>query len=79
MYQSNYLYSALGSLTSWKNSVRTNVIRGVTSGRTANDVSPTSPLVTLLIAPISTGIPRYGATTDIQQKARVLPNTANVP
>ena len=30
--------------------VRMKVVRGLTSGRTANDVSPTSPRVTLLTA-----------------------------
>ena len=42
-------------------SVRINVMRGVICGRTANDVSPTRPRVTLLIASRSTGSFRYGA------------------
>jgi len=37
------------------------VIRGEISGNTANDVSPTRPLVTLLTASTLTGNLRYGA------------------
>lgn len=37
-------------LTIWAAKVKTKVIRGDMSGRTANEVSPTRPLVTLLTA-----------------------------
>jgi hypothetical protein len=46
----------------WKISVRAKVVRAVTSGRTAKEVSPTRPRVTLLIASWLTVRPRRGAT-----------------
>ncbi len=45
----------------WKRSVRAKVVRAVTSGRTAKDVSPTSPRVTLVRASSLTGRLRRGA------------------
>jgi hypothetical protein len=45
-----------------KNRVRRKQIRGVMSGRTAKDVSPTSPRVTLSKASALTGKPSFGAT-----------------
>ena len=42
--------------------MRTKVVVGVISGRTAKEVSPTSPRVTLLIAFASTDSPSFGAT-----------------
>ena len=42
---------------------KTNDIRGVMLGRTANVVSPTRPRVTLWTADASTGSLRYGAAT----------------
>ena len=52
-----------GGHTIWKKSVSKNVAVGVTSGRTANEVSPTNPLVTLFTAAKSTFNPSLGATT----------------
>ena len=49
-------------LTSWKRNVSKNVCSLVTSGRTAKEVSPTSPRVTLLRASWFTGRPKRGAT-----------------
>lgn len=44
--------------TTWKNRVNWKVICGVTLGRTAKELSPTSPLVRLVTAVVSTGMPR---------------------
>jgi len=59
--------TGVGLLTSWKNSVNPNVTLGVTSGNTANDVVPTSPRVTLLIAAESTVMPNLGATAPVSR------------
>lgn len=52
-----------GRLTIWKRRVKTNVVLGVMSGKIAKEVSPTRPLVTLLIADCLTASPNRGATT----------------
>jgi len=46
----------------WKRRVRAKVVRAVTSGSTANEVSPTRPRVTLVRASSLTGRLRRGAT-----------------
>lgn len=54
-----------GTHTSWNKKVNIKVSSFVTSGRTAKEVSPTSPRVTLFRAPASTGSPSRGATAEI--------------
>ena len=61
----------MGQLTNWKTKVRANVCSLLTSGRTAKDVSPTSPLVTLLIASRFTPKPKRGATGIVSRQSTV--------
>ena len=49
--------------TSWDRIVRRKVVLGEISGRTAKDVSPTRPLVTLPSAASLIDNPSFGATT----------------
>ena len=51
----------IGRPTTWKNRVRRNVVLGEISGKTANEVSPTRPLVTLLRPASLTFRPSLGA------------------
>ena len=54
---------SLASGSSWKMRVRMNVVLGEISGRTAKEVSPTRPRVTLFTAVWSTVNPSLGATS----------------
>ena len=58
--------------TVWKDSVRAKVTLGSTFGRTANEVSPTSPLVTLFKALWSMGSPILGATKLVSRKTDIM-------
>lgn len=49
-----------------------NVNLGDISGKTAKDVSPTSPLVTLFIAALLTGKPIRGATAIVQHEVTAI-------
>lgn len=51
---------------SWKRRVRRKQVRGVMSGRTAKEVSPTRPRVALAMASVLRLRPRRGATARVR-------------
>lgn len=64
--------------TSWKINVSKNVCWLLISGRTAKEVSPTSPRVTLLRASWFTESPRRGATRNKVSKGVNLPGKKRI-